>query len=122
MFPMAKILIVEDEGILAITIKNELIKMGHEVVGIANNGNKAIEMADKMKPDIILMDIVLKGSMNGIKATGEIRKDNDCKIIYMTAHTDEITLDAAKKTTHAGLLFKPFEPFQMKQALDAALK
>ncbi len=122
MILMAKILVVEDEGILAMTIKNELTKMGHEVVGIANKGNKAIEMAEKLKPDIILMDIVLKGSTNGIEATGEICKNSDCKIIYMTAHTDEITLDAAKKTNHVGLLFKPFEPFQLKQALDEALE
>ena len=119
---MAKILIVEDEGILAIKTRIDLEEMGHEVMGIVDNGKDAIEIALKEKPDLILMDIVLKGSLNGIEATGKICEGNGCKIIYMTAHTDDITVEAAKRTRHVGFLFKPFEPYQLKEAIEGASK
>ncbi len=118
---MAKVLIVEDEAILAMTTRIELLDMGHEVVGIANMGQYAIELAIKLKPEIILMDIVLLGNMNGIETTEEIYQHFDCKIIYMTAYTDENTLSAARKTKHAGVLFKPFESYQLQQILNDAL-
>ena len=119
---MAKIFIIEDESIIAFKTKMDLIELGHEVVGITDNGEDAIKLAREKNPDIILMDIVLYGSMNGIEATGMICEDNGCKIIYMTAHTDTNTIESAKKTKHVGFLFKPFETYQLKQALDAALK
>lgn len=119
---MARILIVEDEGILAIKTRMDLEDMGHEVVRIVDNGNEAIKVARSEKPDIILMDIVLKGSLNGIEATGVICEGNGCKIIYMTAHADDLTVEAAKRTRHVGFLFKPFELFQLKQAIDEALQ
>ena len=119
---MARILIVEDEGILAFKTQMDLEAMGHEVVGIADNGNKAVEISYEEKPDLILMDIVLKGSMNGIEASGIICGKYECKIIYMTAHTDDVTLEAAKNTKHVGFLYKPFEPFQLKEVLDKALE
>lgn len=119
---MARILIVEDEGILAMKTRLDLEQMGHEVVGIVDNGKYAIEIARREAPDLILMDIVLKGSMNGIEATGVICKYNGCKILYMTAHTDDITVAAAKATRHVGFLYKPFESYQLKQALDEALR
>ncbi len=119
---MARILIVEDEGILAMKTQADLELMGHEVVGIVDNGKYAIEIARREKPDVILMDIVLKGSMNGIEASGVISGDGGCKIIYMTAHTDAPTVEYAKSTKHVGFLYKPFEPYQLKQALDEALR
>ena len=119
---MARILIVEDEGILAIKTRVDLEEMGHEVVGIVDNGKGAIRVARNKKPDIILMDIVLKGRLNGIEASGVICEGNGCKIIYMTAHADDITVEAAKRTKHVGFLFKPFELFQLKQAIDEALR
>ena len=117
---MAKILIVEDEGILAMKTRMDLEQMGHVVVGIVDNGKDAIEIAKREKPDIILMDIVLKGSLNGIETSGIICEGNGCKIIYMTAHTDETTVEAAKSTLHVGFLFKPFEPLQLKEAIEGA--
>jgi CheY-like chemotaxis protein len=118
---MAKILIVEDESILAVQTKLDLEDMGHEVIGIVDNGDDAIKIAEEKHPDIILMDIVLQGSMNGIEAAGKICEDNGCKIIYMTAHTDDITIDSAKKTKHDGFLFKPFATFQLKEAIIKSL-
>lgn len=119
---MARILIVEDEGILAFKCQMDLEEMGHEVVGIAGSGQDAIEIAKKEKPDIVLMDIVLKGSMNGIEASGLICEGNGCKIIYMTAHTDTVTVESAKKTRHVGFLFKPFEPHQLDKVIGEAMK
>lgn len=118
---MARILIVEDEGILAQKCQMDLEKMGYEVVGIVDNGNEAIEIARREKPDIILMDIVLKGSLNGIKASEIICEGNGCNIIYMTAYTDDGTVEAAKGTKHVGFLYKPFEPYQLKKLIDRAL-
>ena len=117
---MAKILIVEDEGILAMKTQMDLEQMGHVVVDIVDNGKDAIEIAKREKPDLILMDIVLKGNLNGIEASGIICEGNGCKIIYMTAHTDDITIEAAKKTKHAGFLFKPFELYQLKRVIEGS--
>ena len=117
---MAKILIVKDEGILAMRTQVDLEAMGHEVVGIEDAGERAVEVARKERPEIVLMDIVLIGSMNGIEATGRINEGNGCKIIYMTAHTDEATIEAAKRTEHVGFLYKPFEFFQLKEAIDCS--
>jgi len=117
---MARILIVEDEGILAFKTRMDLEEMGHEVICIVDNGKGAIEIALKEKPDLILMDIVLKGSLNGIEATGMICEGNGCRIIYMTAHADDKTIESAKRTKHVGFLFKPFELFQLKQVIDGA--
>ena len=71
---MARILIVEDEGILAFKTRVDLEEMGHEVVGIVDNANEAIEIALKEKPDLILMDIVLKGDLDGIEAGSDERR------------------------------------------------
>jgi DNA-binding NarL/FixJ family response regulator len=119
---MAKILIVEDEAILALSTKILLTELGHEVIGIVDNGENAVSVAKGLHPDIVLMDIVLQGSMNGIEATRIINDDNGCKIIYMTAHTDTTTLDKAKKTKHTGFLFKPFETNQLEETINNALK
>jgi len=119
---MARILIVEDEAILAFNTKMELIRLGHEVIGIADNGADAVNIAMERHPEIILMDIVLKGSMNGIEATGIINKDNGCRIIYMTGHTDTATIDMAMKTKHIGFLFKPVELYMLKDAIEKALQ
>ena len=118
---MARILIVEDEGILAIKTRVDLEEMGHKVVAVVDNAAEAIRVAKGEKPDIILMDIVLKGRLNGIEASGVICAGNGCKIIYMTAHADDITVEAAKRTRHVGFLFKPFEPYQLKEVINEAL-
>ncbi|MFC1669931.1 response regulator [Spirochaetota bacterium] len=118
---MAKILIVEDEGILAIKVRKDLERMGHEVVGIVDNGEEAINIAGRENPDVILMDIILKGEINGIKATKTINNISKSIIIFMTAHTDGLTLEAAKKTRNSGFLFKPFEPNRLEDIIEASL-
>lgn len=118
---MAKILIVEDEGLLAITTEMYLNEMGHEVAGIADNGKQAIELALSSKPDIILMDIVIQGSLSGIETAKLIQERYACKIIYLTAHTDSGTVQLARKSSHAGFLVKPFESAQLSEIIDTVL-
>lgn len=116
-----RILIVEDEAIVALCIQAMLVEMGFHVVGITDNGKDAFDLALSERPDVILMDIVLKGNISGIEATELIRPQlPDCKIIYVTAHTDEATHEKILKTRHSGFLYKPVESFQVKSAIEAA--
>ena len=119
---MARILIVEDEGILAIKTEMDLLNMGHEVIRIAGSGQEALDIAIREQPDIILLDIVLQGHMDGIEVSKQICAAYDCKIIYMTAYADEKTIDEAKRTKHVGFLHKPFEPHQLKMGIEKALE
>ena len=114
-------MIVEDEAILAMNVQNDLERLGHQVVGIADNCEKALEIAMAERPEIILMDIILKGARSGIDITGIIADMYRCCIIYMTAHTDSATLDRAKRTRHCGFIHKPFEQFELKSAIECAL-
>lgn len=119
---MATVLIVEDESILAMKTEIDLIGMGHQVIGIVKNGREALNVAKTGRPDIILMDIVLQGDMDGIDTSKRICEIYDCKIIYMTAHADEKTIEIAKHSKHVGFLHKPFEPYQLQRGIDKALQ
>lgn len=120
---MARILIVEDEAILAMNSRMTLMEMGHQVVGIESTGSTAIETAMRERPDLILMDIVLKGKMSGIETTLIICDQYpECNVIYMTAHTDAMTVERARKTKHTGFLFKPFDSADLSRVVELALK
>ena len=94
----AKILIVEDESIIALDIKMSLQHAGYAIVEIARSGEEAIALAQSQQPDLILMDIQLQGPMDGIEAAQKIREQQSCPVVYLTAHTDSQTLDRAKLT------------------------
>src|SRR5450755_4022393 len=94
----ARILIVEDEGIIAGHIASRLVRTGYEVAGIAESSEEAIARAEELSPDLILMDIRIKGSMDGIETSAAIRTRHDIPVIYLTAHTDQQTIDRAKTT------------------------
>ena len=104
-----KILIVEDENIVALDVKNRIEKLGYLVVGLATTGREAINLAAESQPDLILMDIRLKGNMDGITAAEQIRTRLDIPVIYLTAYSDEVTLQRAKITGPYGYLLKPFK-------------
>ena len=89
---MTKILVVEDESIIAADIKNKLEDLGYIVSRIVSNGKDAIKSVSELDIDLILMDIVLKGDMDGIEAAGEIKKYMDIPIVYLTAHSDKKTI------------------------------
>ena len=116
-----RILIVEDEVVVASEIKLRLEAMGYGVIGIVNNGRDAIQKAEEHDPDIILMDITLKGKMTGLEATREINKNSDIPVIFITAHTDTPTLDSARETTTHGIFTKPFSDIELQAAIQQAL-
>lgn len=117
-----KILIVEDESIVAMDIKQSLEKMGHEVVGIASTGIKAMEfLAKPVKPELILMDIMIKGDMTGIDVADHVNQHHQIPVIYLTANADEKTLEKAKYTNPFGYILKPFKEIDLKTNIEMAL-
>jgi signal transduction histidine kinase len=117
----SKILIVEDESIIALDVKTSLLDAGYDVVAIAVSGEDAIALVPKHEPDLILMDIRLRGKMDGIESASEIVKISHAPIIFLTAHADKDTLDRAKLTGPFGYLIKPFEDHNLITTIEIAL-
>ena len=115
------ILIVEDESIVRKDIERSLTKLGYNVVAQADNGEKAIELALEFKPEIALMDIMLKGNMTGIEAASQIKKSIDIPVIFLTAYADEATLNKAKITEPHGYILKPFKEIDLHTTIEMAL-
>ena len=116
-----KILIVEDEGIVILHIRKALENLGYTVAGIANYGDDAIVKATEIRPDLVLMDIVLKGVVDGIDAAEKIHAILNIPVIYLTAHADESTLQRAKVTEPFGYIVKPFRERDLQIAIEFAL-
>jgi PAS domain S-box-containing protein len=116
-----RILVVEDERITAESIKISLESFGYIVTGLVSTGNRAIQKAEEDRPDLILMDVVLKGKMDGIEAATAIRDQFNIPVVYLTAYSDEKTLARAKLTEPFGYLTKPFESRLLKITVDMAL-
>ncbi len=116
-----RILVVEDETIVALDLQNSLKILGYEVVGHASSGEEAIAKANAMHPDLVLMDIILKGEMDGVQAADTIRAQLNIPIIFLTACADERTLQRAKVTEAFGYLLKPFEERELHGHIEIAL-
>jgi len=116
-----KILIVEDEGIVSLHIKKTLEDLGYVVSDIAGSGEDAIIKAMENRPDLVLMDIVLQGIVDGIDAAEKIRALFNIPVIYLTAHADESTLQRAKLTAPFGYIVKPFKERDLHIAIEFAL-
>lgn len=119
--PPAQIMIVEDEGIVAKAIQSGLENLGYIVSVIASSGDEAIQKIVKASPDLVLMDIVLKGEMDGVETAEYIRSRFNIPVIYLTAYTDEKTLQRAKMTEPFGYILKPFEENDLYTAIEMAL-
>lgn len=117
-----QILIVEDERIIAINLKESLESLGYIVVAIAASGKKAIEKATNLCPDLVLMDIRLKGSMDGIEAAEQIWDSLQIPVIYVTGHSDRSTLERAKITAPFGYIIKPVKERELSVAIEIALQ
>lgn len=115
------ILVTEDESIVRKDIERSLKKLGYNVVGSADTGEKAIELAIKHKPDLALMDIMLKGEMTGIDAAERIKQEIDIPIIFLTAYADESTLAKAKVTEPHGYILKPFKEIDIHTSIEMAI-
>ncbi|WP_061249162.1 histidine kinase dimerization/phosphoacceptor domain -containing protein [Leptospira alstonii] len=116
-----KILVVEDEIIVAVNLGQKLKKLGYELVGITSSGEEAIQKAEENHPDLVLMDINIEGNLDGIETAEVLRTRFHTPVIYLTAYADESTLDRAKKTEPLGYIVKPFESDQLRSSIEVAL-
>lgn len=121
MMEKARILVVEDERIVARDIVTNLEALGYEVCASVPSGEEALEKAEKMHPHLVLMDIRLKGEMNGVESADWIRKRFHIPVIYLTSHADQETLSRAKVTEPYGYILKPFEERELHVAIETAL-
>ena len=119
--PKAKILIVDDEQIVALDIRKSVETMGYFVCAVASSGEEAVQKAGETRPDLTLMDIVLKGEMDGIKAAEQINALFKIPIVYLTAYDDEDILQRAKITTPYGYITKPFNDRELRIAIEITL-
>src|SRR5215210_577043 len=117
----ARILIVEDEAIVAADLRAKLNRLGYTVVGTASRGELAIELAGSERPNLVLMDILLAGEMDGIEAADRIRQECHIPIVFLTAHSDSETLSRAKVTAPFGYLLKPFNERELETHIEMAL-
>ena len=116
-----KILIVEDEAIVAKDISVCLEKIGYEVIATFSKGEKALHFLKENKPDLVLMDIMLAGNISGIEASAEIKKKHDIPVVFLTAYADEKTIERAKVTEPYGYVIKPFKEIDLRTSIEMAL-
>lgn len=114
-------MIVEDEVIVALDIQDRLTELGYDVVGLTDRGEEALALVETIQPDLVLMDIRLKGSMDGITTAQVIRQRWRIPVIYLTAFSEDNTLERAKVTEPSGYIIKPFEDREIQAAIEMAL-
>src|ERR1051325_5564674 len=116
-----RILIVEDEGIVAADLEDRLKHLGYTVTGMAASGEQALRQVADTKPDLVLMDIILQGSMDGVEAGNQIINQHGLPVVYLTAHADELTVRRARDTGPFGYVLKPFDERELSIAIEIAL-
>jgi CheY-like chemotaxis protein len=115
-------LIVEDETLIAEELKERLSLLGFSVIAAVDSGEEGIAIATRERPDLVLMDIRLKGKKDGVQATKEIRQQVDVPIVYLTAYSDRLTVDRAKKTAYDGFVLKPFRASELQSTIEIAMQ
>jgi CheY-like chemotaxis protein len=118
---MAKILVVDDEAIITMQLEERLSAMGYTVAGMAASGEDAITKARRIHPDLILMDIVMPGKMNGIEAAKIISEELDIPVVFVTSYADDAIIEKAKSVRPYGYIVKPFNELEIKAAIKVAL-
>jgi PAS domain S-box-containing protein len=117
----AVILVVEDEAIVAEALRSKLQKLGYAVPSTASSGEEAIKKVEENNPDLVLMDIVLQGEMDGIEAAGQISTHYNTPVVYLTSYSDDKMLLRAKITEPFGYIIKPFKERELQVAIEIAL-
>ena len=117
----ARILVVEDEAIVALDLRKRLSSLGYEIIDVTARGENAVEIARKHRPDLTLMDIRLRGEMDGIKAADIIRTELNLPVVYLTAHADDATVARARLTEPFGYILKPFDERELRTVIEMAL-
>lgn len=115
------ILLVEDEGIVARDLEETLQRMGYRVVGIASEGSQAVRMAEQLAPELVVMDVSLRGEIDGIQAACMIQERLPLPVIFLTGHSDPQTLQRAVLTGPLGYLLKPFQEVELRCAIEVAI-
>lgn len=121
MHSLVKILVVEDEMIIAAKISMQLTSLGYEVTGILPRGEQAVLHVEENTPDIVLLDINLKGRLDGIETALQIQRQRDIPIIYLTANGDEATFNRAKSTRPYAFISKPFKQLDLQRAIELTI-
>lgn len=114
-------MLVEDNKIISMELKQRLEQMGYEVFDVVNTGEEAITKATELNPDLVLMDIKLKGKMDGIEAANQINSLFHIPIVYVTAYEDEDTVKRAKVTNPKGYLVKPLEEQALHSIIESSI-
>ena len=115
------LLVVEDEAIVAMDLREQLLELGYLVCGIASNANRAIELARQHRPDLVLMDIVIKGDRDGVETAEVISRSLHIPVVFLSAYSDASTVERAAKTAPYGYLTKPFQTKELRAAIEVAL-
>ncbi len=116
-----RLVIVEDEALLAEDLSKRLTRLGYEVVGIVPSGEAGIEAGERMRPDLVLMDIQLRGQVDGITAAERLRERFDIPVVFITGNADDSTFERAKAVCPLGFVLKPFDGRQLQIAIEVAL-
>ena len=118
---MSNILVVDDEAIITMQLEERLSAMGYTVAGMAASGEDAVDKARSIRPDLVLMDIVMPGKMNGIEAAKIITKELDIPVVFVTSYADDTIIEKAKSVRPYGYIVKPFNELEIKAAIEVAL-
>jgi CheY-like chemotaxis protein/DNA-binding PadR family transcriptional regulator len=118
---VSKILVVDDEAIIVMQLERRLSAMGYCVAGMAASGDDAVDKARSLHPDLVLMDIVMPGTMNGIEAAKIITMELDIPVVFVTAYADDRIIEQAKSARPYGYIVKPFNELEIKAAIEVAL-
>jgi CheY-like chemotaxis protein len=122
MKPKVRILIAEDEAISALSMQRALTRSGYKVCELVSTGEEAVERVKQKKPDLVIMDVVLNGSVNGVEAAMEIRSRSDIPIVFVTGYEEGKLIERIKSLESSTYLIKPFTPKALDSAITHALQ
>lgn len=117
----ANIMVVEDEGVVSIDIRNMLKRAGYDIAAVAFQGEEAVKKAEISGPDLVLMDIGLKGEIDGIEAARRIRERFQIPVVFLTGFADDVTVAKAKEVNPSGFIIKPINEEELRNILDEIL-
>jgi DNA-binding response OmpR family regulator len=120
--PELRVLIVEDETLIAEELRERLSQFGYSVIAAVDTADEGIAIATRERPDLVLMDIRLKGEKDGVQAAQEIRQQVDIPIVYVTAYSDRLTVDRARQTEYDAYILKPFHRRELQSTIEVAMQ
>jgi CheY-like chemotaxis protein len=115
-------LIIEDEALIAEELRERLLRLGFSIIAAVDSAQEGIAIATRERPDLVLMDIRLRGERDGVQAAKEIRRIVDVPIVYVTAYSDQLTVEHAKQSEHDGFILKPFLRTDLQPTIEVAMQ